>query len=252
MKFHAYIINLKHATERWEAIRKNLQERGIPHTRVDGVCGANLPDKLDEFNERKFNVFHGKAMNKSEIGCYLSHMQVFRTFLESDNEYALVLEDDVTLPENMTSLLETALPYQTFWDMIRLTSVKQGKYVPFAPLSDGYSLCYNLRQLKSTGAYLINRRAARCCLDKMLPMFIPYDVALDREWHYGFKTACISPMPVPIDFDIPGQIGSAGKIKFFRSTTFRLFHFYTRIELLVYRTFCILKVRLSGRRKVKS
>jgi glycosyl transferase family 25 len=224
-------------------MKNTLEERNIPYTRVEGVYGAKLSEPISDFNERKFNIFHGKAMNKAEIGCYLSHMKVFRTFLQSNNPYALVLEDDVVLPENMVDLLEAALPYEKHWDMIRLTSLKQGKYIPFAPLPDGHNLSYNLKQLKSTGAYLVNRHAAQCCLDKMLPMFIPYDVALDREWHYGFKTACISPMPIPIDFDIPGQIGSAGKIKFYRATTFRIFHALTRCELWVYRTLRILKAR---------
>lgn len=119
--------------------------------------------------------------------------------------------------------------------MIRLTSFTEGKHLKFAELLDGYALSYNLKVLKNTGAYFLNRHAAECILDKMLPMYLPYDVALDREWHYGFKTACITPLPVQLDMEVPGQIPPAKKIKFFRATTFKFAHAKRHIERIVRR-----------------
>ena len=58
------------------------------------------------------------------------------------------------------------------------------------------TLAYNPEFVKNTGAYLINRKAAQACTQKMLPMQLPYDVALDRDWDFDFKTACIVPFPV--------------------------------------------------------
>ena len=42
--------------------------------------------------ENKKNVGH--------FGCYLSHMGVYQDFLNSDNEYCLIFEDDIELLTN--------------------------------------------------------------------------------------------------------------------------------------------------------
>jgi glycosyl transferase family 25 len=105
----------------------------------------------------------------------------------------------------------------------------------FGQLNGEYEISYNIRVLKNTGAYFINRNAAKCCLEKMLPMYLPYDVALDQEWKLGFKTACITPFPVQLEKEMPSQIPRAKRIRFYRSTTFHFFHIKTHIERIFHR-----------------
>ena len=232
---NAYIINLEHATERWSGVRTNLESLQIPYTRIEGVCGDRLPDDIDGYNRLRYNITHGKTTNKREIGCYFSHIKALQTFLETGDEYALILEDDITLPENIIALLKASLPHSASWDIIRLTSFTKGKHLRFAELHDGFSLSYNLKVLKNTGAYFLTRHAAQCILDQMLPMHLPYDVALDREWHYGFKAACITPLPVSLNEELPGQIPPAKKIPLLRATTFKFFHLKRHIERILHR-----------------
>lgn len=101
-------------------------------------------------------------------------------------------------------------------------------------MSSDSELVYNTRVLKNTGAYVINRKAAKACVDKMLPMCLPYDVALDRDWDFGFKTACIIPFPVACE-DFATQINKAKRIRLYRSTTFHLFHTLTRYQRIKHR-----------------
>ena len=232
---HAYVINLAHATERWELMEKQLNALHIDHTRVEGVYGNRLSEPIADYNERKYRILHGKTTNKGEVGCYLSHIKTLRAFLCSDANHALVLEDDVQLPDNILNLIEHDLNFSKHWNLLRLTAFTPGEHLSFADLSDGFKLSYNLKVLKNTGAYVIDRKAAQCVLEKMLPMFLPYDVALDREWHYGFKTACISPLPIPLNMELPGQIPPARKIRFYRSTSFHAFHALTHLERKWYR-----------------
>ena len=112
-----------------------------------------------------------------------------KDFLDSSDSHALILEDDIEPPSNIMNLIDRALSYCKYWNLLRLTSFTPGEHLAFAEIGDGYNLSYNLKVLKNTGAYVIDRWAAQCLLQKMQPMFLPYDVALDREWHYGFKTA---------------------------------------------------------------
>lgn len=232
---HAYVINLAHATERWALMESQLKEFSNDFTRIEAVYGDRLTLPHEDYNSKKYNILHGKTTNKRELGCYFSHIKALRAFLDSEAEYTLILEDDIQLPDGLLELIEKALTYSEHWNLLRLTSFTPGEHLPFAKLNETYSLSYNLKVLKNTGAYVIDRHAAQCTLDRMLPMCLPYDVALDRDWRYGFKTACISPLPTRLNMDLPGQIPAAKKIRFFRSTSFHAFHLLTHIERRVYR-----------------
>jgi glycosyl transferase family 25 len=222
--FRAYIINLENAPARWAETRLNLEALEIAYVRVEAIPGDLLPKKPEHYNRLQYNISHGKQTNRREIGCYLSHIKALQTFLGSGDEYGLILEDDIQLPANTKQLIHAAIPHAMHWDMIRLSAHTPGEPLPFAELPDGYVLAYNTKTLKNTGAYLVNRHAAQCICKKMLPMSLPYDVALDVEWRYGFKTAYISPLPMLINYNLPSQIPPARKIRLFRTTTFHLFH----------------------------
>jgi glycosyl transferase family 25 len=232
--FKAYVINLRDASERWAHMKKTLDEVGLAHTRIEAVLGKNLEEPIDEFNERRFNVLTGKHKNYGEIGCYLSHIKALTEFLKSDSDYALILEDDVNLPDHLPEQIDEAIAHSQHWDLLRLSSSRDGEYLKIANMSFNSELVYNTKVLKNTGAYVINRKAAKACVDKMLPMRLPYDVALDRDWDFGFKTACIIPFPVACE-DFATQINKAKRIRLYRSTTFHLFHILTRYQRFKYR-----------------
>lgn len=233
-RLQTFVINLKDATERWAHMQEALDKVGLSYTRIDAVLGKNLEEPIEAFNERRFNILTGKHKNYGEIGCYLSHIRALNTFLESNADYALILEDDVDLPAILPQLLAQTIRHSQHWDLLRLTSSRAGHYLKITQLDAHHDLVYNTRVLKNTGAYLINRKAAQACADKMLPMCLPYDVALDRDWDYGFKTACIVPFPIKLE-DFPGQIPKAPRIRRYRATTFHLFHLLTRIQRTTHR-----------------
>tara|TARA_B110001469_G_scaffold126247_2_gene143426 strand:- start:4853 stop:5605 length:753 start_codon:yes stop_codon:yes gene_type:complete len=232
---HAYIINLEKSTDRMAHMRQEIEALGVPYTRIEAVYGPDLPEPIQGFDEKRFNLLTGKHKNSREIGCYLSHINAFKAFLASSASHALILEDDVHLPRELTTLLDRAIEHQAHWDLLRLSSSRQGQFIKITQLDATHQLAYNLKVLKNTGAYLITRKGAEACLNKMLPMCLPYDVALDRDWDIGIKTACIDPMPVELE-DFPTQIiHKAKRIRRYRATTFHIFHLITRIQRKAYR-----------------
>jgi glycosyl transferase family 25 len=239
---HSFVINLKDATERWDHMTQALEKVGLDYTRIDAVLGKMLTEPISAFDERRFNILTGKHKNYGEIGCYLSHIKALKTFLKSDLDFALILEDDVELPHHLPTLIHAAIQNCQHWDMLRLSSSREGNYIHISDLPYQSALTYNTRVLKNTGAYLINRIAAQACVDKMLPMCLPYDVALDRDWDLGFKTACITPFPV-VCVNFATQINKAKRIHRYRSTTFHLYHLLTYIQRNIYRKKCARKAK---------
>ena len=226
----AFIINLDKATERMKHMRSEIEPTAIPYTRIEAVYGPALAEPIKGFNEKRFNILTGKVQNLREVGCYLSHMRALKAFLESDADYGLILEDDVKLPSNLPQLLNKSIDHCQHWNLLRLSSSRKGEFLKITQLTKDYQLGYNTKVLKNTGAYLVNRTAAKNCIQKMLPMCLPYDVALDREWDYNIRAACITPFPVQLK-DFPTQISKRSKrIRLYRSTTFHLFHILTRYQ----------------------
>lgn len=234
MKFTTFLINLDRSPERLENMDRQLNRIGIPYIRVSAVLGDQLAMPVENFDEIGFRIRTGKHRNMREIGCYFSHLKTLSQFLESVAPHALVLEDDAVLPDHIVPLLDDAISHASQWDILRLSSSREGEYINIQPLVQGHHLVVNTRVLKNTAAYLINRRGAEACLRHLQPMRLPYDVALDRDWTMDVRTACIHPFPVELA-DIPGQIPKAPRVRLFRSTTYHLFHLADHFRRKAYR-----------------
>jgi glycosyl transferase family 25 len=130
-----------------------------------------------------------------ELACYLSHLKAIETFLATDEEHALIGEDDLVLRPDFDAALEEAMKYACCWNILRVTGLSRGRPAPLVRLCGGYFLCVSLSRLKGAGAYVIDRVAAAAFLDRLLPMRLPFDHAFDREWVMGLRAAYISPFP---------------------------------------------------------
>lgn len=207
--FRAYVINLPTATNRLRSMETQLRNAGIPWTRIEAVNGRELTLPIPEFHEPWHRACTGRRPILAEIGCYLSHLEALRTFLASDDEYGLILEDDATLDEHLaTTLLET-MEHGDCWDILRLSSVNRDRAIPVIALRAGAALGVNLTRSKGAGAYVVNRKAAHTLLERLVPMTLAYDIAFDLEHLFGLKALAVTPMPVNqvSDFTTQIQIG---------------------------------------------
>ena len=177
----AYILNLESAQDRWAALSGAFERIGFPVTRVPGVEGAKLELPIPEYAEGRYRWFHGRPTNVREVGCYLSHVAACRAFLETPDEHGLICEDDLVLGPDFPKVLEAALRHRASWNILRLTGLSTGHAVPVHALGGGYALCVNFGRLKGAGAYVVNRAAARAFVAHLLPMWLPWDHAFDRE-----------------------------------------------------------------------
>lgn len=206
----AYLINLERARERLETSTKTLGDAGFEMVRVDAVDGALLEKPYRDYSELLYRLFHGKKTIPSELGCYFSHLKAMKMFLETDDPYALILEDDIEAGPGSKKIIEEAIQYGRFWDILRLSGLRHGHPWKVISLHSGYDLCVNMARQTGAGAYVVNRKAAHAMLKAMSTMKVPYDHAFDREWFYGLKA--LSVMPFPFDqraYDHASQIDAS-------------------------------------------
>jgi glycosyl transferase, family 25 len=184
----AYIINLDAEPRRWAVASEAFGRIDFPVVRVPAVLGAGLVLPIPDYAEGRYRWFHGRPTNVGEVGCYLSHVEACRVFLATGDTHALIAEDDL--------VLEEALRWRDSWNILRLTGLGTGHAVRVQELDGKYALCVNFGRLKGTGAYVVDRAAAEAIVARLLPMWLPWDHALDREWWQGLRAASIQPFPI--------------------------------------------------------
>lgn len=99
MKIYVVSIEEEKSPRLSKFFSQNFFEQGnLPITRV-GIKGGNLSAK--EYFEK---AVKGREipLTPGELGCTLSHLQALQLFLDTDDQYALILEDDAIFPSDLT------------------------------------------------------------------------------------------------------------------------------------------------------
>lgn len=101
-RYFTYVISL----ERKPPVLEHLREHDLVPILIPGVDGRKC-DKIEV--ARHFHPMYVNYGPRSAQGCAMSHLKVWREFLKSDGEFALIFEDDVILEPGFTSQLEQLL-----------------------------------------------------------------------------------------------------------------------------------------------
>ncbi len=245
----AYIINLDRAKDRWASVEQSFAGTKFDVCRVAAVDGSALAVPIAGYSEGMYRWFHGRPTNAREIGCYFSHIKAIEAFLATDDEHALIGEDDLTLGPDMENVIQSALCYSKHWNVLRLTGLSSGHPAKVAGLCEGYSLNVCFGRLKGIGAYVIDRKAARAWVTKLLPMRLPIDHALDREWHQGLRAVYVLPFPASQNeagFRSSIQVGKSQKLsalrRYIATYPYQAFNEVTRC---LFRTASYLRMRMA-------
>ncbi|ENY6943369.1 glycosyltransferase family 25 protein, partial [Escherichia coli] len=109
MMIKVYIISLKKDKKRRIDLINQLEQMNIPFVIIDAVEGALLAKaKIDKFNTMtKFR--YRRRVGKNEIGCSLSHQKVYRDIIKNNIEWAIILEDDVSIKVDFFSLIKNKI-----------------------------------------------------------------------------------------------------------------------------------------------
>ncbi|MFD0916012.1 glycosyltransferase family 25 protein [Pseudahrensia aquimaris] len=194
--WRAYVINLDRSPDRWDAIATQLNDVGADYERVTAIEGQSLLPDLDGLDQSAFDFRHGKTINPNELGCYLSHHKAIQTFMESDVQFGIILEDDADLTADFRATIEALIREAHRWDVANLNGRHSGAPVPQCQLTQNNQLVAFLFRRTGARGYMINRKAGRLYCEKLLPMKVPYDHEFDRAWVYGFRFRGVVPAVV--------------------------------------------------------
>jgi glycosyl transferase, family 25 len=157
-----YVINLGMDRERMRFMAAQLERLGLEHQRFSAVHHAHLTPEQQQYADAPLR----KRMKKGEIGCTLSHLELWKTIVQGPDEHVLVLEDDVHLSPNVAQFLGALqLPaaevcihkLETF--LARVTVRRDPSYTSGERVAKVLFTNHG-----GTGAYIVNKRTAALLL----------------------------------------------------------------------------------------
>lgn len=234
-KWKIFVINLAESKERLGACARQLDDAGLAFERIEAVDGKSI--KAEELSQlyRFAESDYYKELSPGEIGCCLSHQQVWKKIIEDELDFAVVLEDDFVLQDSASDAIQTLAELDTSWDIIKLgeTPIKR-RAIHQIPKNDFSLVTYN-KVPAGTYAQAISAEGAK----KMLAYegFIqrPIDIDIQYWWERDLKVFGLLPYSILVDRQKLSDIGknssqddarSQAKKSFWKQLTSRLYFLF--------------------------
>jgi glycosyl transferase family 25 len=173
-----FVINLEKDTERREQISRQLESLGIPYTIFGAVYGKALtPEEMQAHYDKARAISTSHDMTPSEIGCALSHIFIYKKMVAEGIPYALILEDDAKLSEDLPGILSGLTAQFKSSDPVAtmLTHVKKYKQRNASPLGERHQVVSIYGTPVCAHGYFITQAAAKKFLDNLYPVWTVAD-----------------------------------------------------------------------------
>lgn len=153
MTFNTYVINLKKDTKKWNQIQEDFRNTGIHLNRFNAIYGKKMTKEDLEFKKENTTTGCKLFCTDGIIGCGLSHIKLAEKILKEDtNDFALILEDDVSPRVNnfKDEIYKAVERAPKDWDIIKIYYHGFCKYP-----NNLFWMC------GSSAGYLISKRGAK-------------------------------------------------------------------------------------------
>lgn len=90
-----FVVNLKRRPDRRKIIETRLNNLALTNYEIiDAVDGKELPENLSDIYDEESAIAIHRKLQRSEIGCALSHINIAKQVIEQNLDYAIIFEDD--------------------------------------------------------------------------------------------------------------------------------------------------------------
>lgn len=191
-----YCINLKHRQDRWKRFSEYPEVQKImkdyPFERFNAVNGSAIDLEKDtrvslrtQRNIREHvRRDHEELNSAGGIGCYLSHVEIWKKFLETGEDYAIVFEDDAIVENGFVEKLRTCMKDVTllpkkpdYWHFAEPGWwAYDAKGMPRPEYNKDKNVGpWLLNTYSCTTGYLVTKRGAQILLDHAFPIDMQVD-----------------------------------------------------------------------------
>lgn len=237
-----FVINLDRSKDRLDAITRKLDALGIDFQRVPAVDGSKISEEqkkellypIDHFETK---VRFTRELTNGEIGCFLSHRECWKRLLDSDEKWALIMEDDIQISKRAAEYMKTDAWIPQEVEVCQFSALDdeiKGRITnrPIVKI-DGFLRLVEPLYPTPLGmqCYCISRVAAEEALKTSVKLAAPVDDFLFSPWfdfckkHVLYRT---SPLLVVPNKDFDTDIGNRSK-KYVKKAPFWIRHGLRRV-----------------------
>lgn len=201
-----FIISLKNSPRR-EFIAKRLSDLNLDFEFFDAVYGKDLSEEQLNQVDREFSMTRfatRKPLTLGEIGCAMSHINLYHHIVNNKIEKAIILEDDAIVSQEFEKIVEQSLDkVSSNMEILFFEHGKAKSYFLKKKLVEGYKLVHyrypsktSKRAINRTTAYLITLEGARKLLKYAYPIRLAADyltgaLQITKINAYGIEPPCV-------------------------------------------------------------
>ena len=211
--FDIIVISLRTSVERRVRVAHQLDSTPFTWIFQDAVHGASLPSLPEEYDRKKRLRLWGYDMRPGNLGCFLSHRQVWKKCVETQR-LTLVLEDDFEFQQPLAEVLPIVLDNLPHFDVLRLQGLRLNEKFKVIKDYGKNRLVQHYYHTFGTTAYFIKPEAAKRLLEKSNSFHANVDDFFGHDWVHRIKSLCLLPYPVKpngMQTTIGGFVGEADK-----------------------------------------
>ncbi|MBA6390354.1 glycosyltransferase family 25 protein [Colwellia sp. BRX10-3] len=191
-----YVINLDCAQERMLSMDEQLSRNEINYERIPAVKGNNL-------TKTEINIEYSAILNRKyfradlslgEIGCYISHKNVWRKMVAENIEFAVILEDDMIIEKNFIELLSLTDTLKKY-DLIKLADNRNHKPKQISSLDQRFELINFTKIPNCATGYTLNLAGAKKLLSRD-KFYRPVDIDMQFCQELDLSVFGLRPYPI--------------------------------------------------------
>lgn len=201
-----FVISLAREAERRTRMTQELA--GFDVEFFDAVDGAtlNAAQYAHRMDTEWFRIMRGRELDPGEIGCFLSHYNLWERLVETGTPCALILEDDARLEDGFAVIIDEAMKIAAEWDVVYLARMKKPlRTVRTVAVLDGCRWLVQCRRRTGGVGYLIRLEAAEALLHYCWRIRAPIDYLYTGWWDNGLRVYAVDP-PIVRHAGMPSTI----------------------------------------------
>ena len=184
-----YVINLDYRKDRLELFKNTYNFHNIDYEVISAIDGKKLDinrlhkeqivgDYVMNTINKKIRDYHYEINTMGAIGCYLSHIEVWKKIKENKNcNYGIIFEDDIDINNNITEKVIynyiSNLPND--WDILLLNKNR-------VEMTKVKNNLFKVSKFICLHSYVIKKNS----IDKILKELMPINQ------HIDFKMSCLA------------------------------------------------------------
>lgn len=184
------------------------------------------------YDEKQYLINTGRTAVPGEIGCYASHLALWKKCVEIDQPI-MIMEDDFLLKHNFGSAFTETQKLIHQYGFIRLQSEHRGKR-KMVKKSSTFNLVYYNKMPHSLMCYAISPDVAKAFIQQSTLLTAPVDVMVKKIWEHRQRLYGLMPYPV-VEHEVSVQTNIQGRVKPRKNTSIKLQRFLTKIMWIVKR-----------------